>query len=826
MELHSSPEVNNSLRLDRVSKSFGPTVAVHEVSLNLDSTHVVAIVGGNGAGKSTLMKSIAGSIQADSGSLLLNGEQYNDSGFNPARAHKMGIRIVHQELSLCDSLTVSENFYLEQGDAFGGLGWRKKASEAASLALSDAFGGAHQIATSSKVSQLNPGQKQMLEIARAASAPDLKVLILDEPTSALGLEHIDSLSQLVRRLQDMGVVVIFITHKMSELPKLTDRVIVMKEGELVADMPTSETTTDSLLTIMLGGEALEVAEAAASNTTEAPSRPAGAELLTFDQRGSGDSRTSTIHVNSGEVVGLAGLQGAGQEQLLRDIQNRSLSSSMVPSSTAYVTGDRKSEGIFPLWNATKNMTISSIARHSMWRIFRGGTLVEQSAVWFDRLKLSRSQAAKSINQLSGGMQQKVLFARGLAADAELLLLNDPTRGVDLATKTDMYRLIQEASASGKGVLWYSSEESEMAFFDRVYVMSEGSVVEEFTSTEMTFEAIMKAAFANSAKALLGAQEHNHSDGIRGLLSRLAGQPWLIALIGLGLVLGVLQSERGILTNPFGLGLVLTLAPVLALAATSQMFIVAIGHLDLGVGSFMGLIGVIAATSLSDTPPLGFTLIVGATLLYPLLAWFIRLREFPALVATLAMSFVYTGLALTILPNVGGQTPEWLSGLTHTSTPLLPFPIWLLIIIGSSAYLIIARTRLGTRIRAMGSNPRALEESGWSLTGVQISVYLLAGVTAALAGLYFSAIATSGDANATSSYTLITIAAIVIGGCQFLGGKVSAVGVVLAAVLLSLVGVLLGVLAVPALFTAAATGVLLVFVMSIRRLVTRKRSEES
>jgi ribose/xylose/arabinose/galactoside ABC-type transport system permease subunit len=289
-----------------------------------------------------------------------------------------------------------------------------------------------------------------------------------------------------------------------------------------------------------------------------------------------------------------------------------------------------------------------------------------------------------------------------------------------------------------------------------------------------------------------------------------------------IVLGVIDSRLNILTNFFGLGLILTLAPVLAVAAISQMFIIAVGDIDLGIGAFMGLIGVIAATTLATDPLIGFIFIIASILGYPILAWFLRVRQFPALVATLAMSFVYGGIALTILPNVGGQVPEWLAGISRISTPLLPLPVWTLIVVLATAWCIVDRTALGTRIRALGSNEAALESSGWNVTVVKVSAYTLAGISAAIAGLLFAGISTSGDASSADGYTLLSIAAVVVGGCEFLGGKVSPLGVVLAAVLLSLLGVLLGVLSVPPLFTAAATGALLLVVMGLRRVVTLTR----
>ena len=812
--------VSNRLEISGVAKTYGSTLAVRGVSVEFDSTQITAVVGGNGAGKSTLMKMIAGEVEGDAGDILLNGSALAGPNYSPARAHAAGIRIVHQELSLFGSLSVAENFYIEQGRGqSAGVAWRKDAKLTAERALTEAFGARHGIASGAKVDQLNPGQQQMVEIARAASSPGLRVLILDEPTSALGLEHIGALAAFVRRIQARGVVILFITHKMSELPRLTDRIVAMREGQLVADIPTSESTTEGLLAIMLGSEP---GSSKTPTDTHTRSRVTGDAKTLVTVQGAAEGTDDDIIVRAGEVVGIVGLQDAGQEAILRAIQTRSTRNIRRTVDTAYVTGDRKNEGIFPLWDSLKNLAVSAIVSRSSWIPFRNSLHRDIASPWFTRLSLSPDAARRNIADLSGGMQQKILFARGLATDAELLLLNDPTRGVDLATKRDMYRLVGDAARSGKGVLWYSSEDSEMAFFDRVYVMHDGQVVAEFVGDQISSEVIMKAAFASQDMNRSEQGTPTRAQKARGLLTSLMSQPWIFALIGLAITLGIIDSKQHILTYSFGLGLILTLAPVLVIAAIAQMFIVSVGDIDLGVGAFMGLIGVVAATTLGTDPLLGVALIIGLVIVYPLLAWLLRVRQFPALVATLAMSFVYTGLALTILPNRGGEVPVWLTTFSRTNVPVVPFPIVLLVVIGLAGWFIIERTALGTRIRALGSNPAALEWSGWNVTIVKISAYALAGTSAAIAGLMFAGIATSGDANAADGYTLMSIAAVVIGGCEFLGGKVSPIGVVLAGTLLSLLGVLLGVLAVPPLFTAAATGGLLLLVMGLRRLIKQPR----
>ncbi len=817
----SSTKRNSSsgavLCVEALVKSYGATQAVAHVSVKFDSTAITAVVGGNGAGKSTLMKAIAGEVIADGGELRLDTNIINDSVYNPEKAHKLGIRIVHQELSLANSLTVAENFYIEHGTRRNvGFGWRKKSSEVAKDSLRECFGPGIKISSSIKVGLLTAGERQMVEIARAVSAPNLRVLILDEPTSALSPDRVEALGKMLRILQERGIIIILITHKMDELPKLTDRVVVMRGGKVVEDTKTSKTTSTSLLASMLGG--VEIAREKYLRNENIQTRE---RVLQIPQHVVEEEGIEKIEVFSGEVVGLLGLQDAGQEEFLRAIQDRKSAKGSKQENSAYITGDRKYDGIFPLWDSTKNLTISWLLSQGSWKLFKPESIARLAKDWFDKLGLPAEASSKKIGQLSGGMQQKVLFARGLSTESKLLLLNDPTRGVDLHTKLEMYDQVRTAADEGRGILWYSSEDSEFTLFDRTYVIRDGVVVGEFINAETTLHTITTSMFSANSKINETANTDGFVWAFKRWSKRFINSPWVFALIGLVTVLLLINSRQQVLNSFFSLGLILSLAPVLALAALSMNFVLAVGDIDLSIGAFMALIGVISATSLNTRPVLGVLLLVAVTLLYPILGWIVKWRKLPSVIATLAMSFVYSGLALTILPNVGGQAPNWLIRFTALRTPIVPLPIWSLITVAAVGQYLIEKTRLGTRIRAIGSNEQAFTASGWNATSVRVMAYGLAGFFAALAGLMFSGIATAGDANSTQSYTLIAIAAVVVGGSEFIGGRVTAVGGVLGAILLSLVGVFLGVFAIPSLYTSAAIGGLLIVVMGLRKLTQQK-----
>lgn len=805
-------------RISGVTKSFGPTRAVDGLGFELSSREITALIGGNGAGKSTLMKVLAGEVQPDSGSLHIGDRNVPFPGYTPAIAHSLGVRIVHQELSLLDSLTVAENFYIEQGHREPGHRWRRRYAVVARTALDDAFGGSHRVSVEATVSKLDAGQRQMVEIARAASSPHLRLLILDEPTSSLGVEHIPALGNLLRRLQDRGVIIVFITHKMNELTQLTDRILVMREGRLAGERRVgSDTSVTDLLNLMTGTVPGTYDRLAGDRSRNEAGTDVAAPVLRIRQ--SQDSAVRDVVVRPGEVVGLVGLQGAGQEETLRAAQLDAPHVSKTCRS-AYVTGDRKAEGIFPLWSTDTNLVATALAAPA-FKTFWKRAVGSLTAHWYKQLGLSPSVGSTRITTLSGGMQQKALFARGLATDAPLLLLNDPTRGVDLSTKREMYTLIHTLAGQGRAVLWYTSEDSELAELDRAYVFSEGTIVDEALPPNLNASRIVSAALqASQTVPTIGAAS-SPAHVWRDRLQQLLHHRWIFAFIGLIAVLAVLQGAQQVITNPVGLGLVLSTAPVLALSAISQMILISIGDIDLGIGPFMSLTVAISATALTKSPLVGVAFLILATLIYPALAWFISRRKIPAIIATLAMSFVYTGLALVFLPEVGGTVPPLLTSLVSFNIPLVPVPLLVLVVVGVLAWWLLERTRLGVQFRAHGANPGALILAGRSVVKIRMIAYIIAGGVAVIGGLYFAGIATSGDPNATDGYTLLTIAAIVVGGCAFLGGRVSPIGVVLAAALLSLIGVLLGILQVPSLFTAAATGLILIVVMALRAVFQRE-----
>jgi len=428
--------------------------------------------------------------------------------------------------------------------------------------------------------------------------------------------------------------------------------------------------------------------------------------------------------------------------------------------------------------------------------------------------------------LSGGNQQKVVIARALGTEADLVILDDPTRGVDPRTKSEVFELLREAAHRGRAGLIYSTEEQELLACDRVYVLSAGAVVAELTGEKLTRETLVAAAFHGQRQIDKEATAQGavvRAPGLQRLRSKMQGQRWPLPIAVVAVMFAVLQTLNSDVLSTGGLNLLVGAALPLVLAAIAQMFIIAVGDIDLGLGSFLGLVNVIIVTWLTKNALLGVLSLVAAVGIYMLLGALIHVRRLPSIVATLGMSFVWFGLALTVLPTVGGEAPGWLVSGYSLPLPLVPEPVLLTIVAAAIGWWVIIRTRFGILLRGFGNNPLAISTAGWSTLAIRTLAFGIAGGFGVLAGLALTAVTTSGDASSARSYTLLSVTAVIIGGSEFIGGIVEPVGVVAGAVTLSLVGVMLSLLGVDPNFTAAVTGSILILVLAGRGLGRKVRS---
>ncbi len=774
---------------------YGSTVAVDGLDLDIRPGEVIGLVGANGAGKSTLMRVLGGATRPRDGTLTLDGTPLGDA-YSPRAAQAAGIRTVWQELSLCANLTVAENLFVEQPAASPRrFGWRRDYARRAETAIEDIFPGSG-IRGDHRVGGLAIGQRQMVEIARAASAPGLRLLILDEPSSSLDAERSVQLRAHLRRRAGDGLAVIFISHKLSEVLDIAHRIFVMRNGRPVLDAPATELDHDRLVAVM-GGSRQRLRRGHGGRL--------GPALLTLEDPAGGPG----LALHAGEIVGIAGLEGEGQRALLAAIHHGRAPAARQAAS-AHVSGDRTEDGVFPLWSVEENISIGRIARRAglapvSARAERAALLPAAQA-----LDLDPARFASGILDLSGGNQQKALGARALSTDARILILDDPTRGVDIGTKERFWRMAREVARSGKLVVWHSTEDAEFAVCDRVLVIGGGRVAAELGHDEISEDRIVAEAFAARTGAAATAAG-------RSPLRRLARHALEnAALLGLVLVAAALVSLNPLVASVFGMELLLGPAVALTLIALAQMFIVGGSEVDLGIGSFAGLVNVLGATLLVASPPLGLLALATAIGGYALMAVLIRTRAIPAIVVTLGASFVWYGIGTSIQPTPGGAAPGWLRALTQWSIPGLPTPL-VLIVVPALVAVLIHRSRTGTVLRGFGANPASMTRSGWPILTYSVLRYVIAGGFATCGGLAITSMNGASDINAGSGYTLLSVAAVVLGGCRLFGGVISPVGVAAGAVTLSLIGALLGSLGVSTDFNAAVQGLLLIAILGLRGL---------
>jgi ribose transport system ATP-binding protein len=807
---------DNLFGLNSIAKRYGATTALREVSLTVDRGEVIGLVGANGAGKSTLTRVVSGVTLPDSGQLFHDGHRIDLADYSPAVARRLGIRVVYQDLSLCTNLSVFENFCLEQHFAVGkGFGWRKRGLADTQRALDELFPD-HDIDPRAQLSKLSISQRQMVEICRAITMKDLRLLILDEPTSSLAVSEAGQLMTHIAMLKNRGVSILFISHRLGEIIGIADRIVVMQDGAKVWEGPNLSVDQTGLVEKMIG-KRLSSPERFGTASAQNKTVGSGGKVRIRTSRLSGDGLVDiSVEFRSGELIGIAGLDGNGQREFLKALfftRGTTKGALEKAGRLAYVTGDRKKEGVFPMWPISDNMSIVEINKAPLFGRLDLGGLAARVMEWYTNLSIKAEGPQTAILSLSGGNQQKVLVARALLANADVVILDDPTKGVDFGTKAQMQQLFKKAAENGKLLIWYSTEDEELVCCSRVLVFRYGRILEELKNGAISKDRIIEASFHGEDLA--------HRAGSQGKRAKRRANEILIplgAMLTVFLLSGALQPA---VLSEFGIDLLVKASLPLVFAALAQMYIIGLSHIDLGVGAYMGLVSVLCATILREHLGLGLGLIVVTIVAYGLMGALIHLRNIPSVIVTMGMSFVWVGIGYTLQPGPGGQPPDWLVKLFSVHF-IVPESVLIILGAGLLSWL-FCRSRYGTVLRGFGNNPVAVERSGWSVLKAYITAYVIASLFAVIGGMAMTAAAAGSDINATASYTLLTVAAVVIGGSELIGGVVSSFGTVIGAITLSLVGALVGFLRLNSSCVTAVQGGLLIAILAFRLL--RKADHE-
>jgi ABC-type sugar transport system ATPase subunit/ribose/xylose/arabinose/galactoside ABC-type transport system permease subunit len=831
------------LQLSGICKGFGGVPALREARFEVCAGEIHGLVGENGAGKSTLINIATGLFKPDAGEVVLGGQRLSLA--NPHQAAAMGIAVVHQEADLFAQISIAENMLLGRGlvRGWGGLiNWPATYHEAERLvsAMGESFD------VRGEAGGLSIARRMMAEIAAAVSGK-ARVLFLDEPTSSLTLKEIENLFSQIRLLRDAGVGIVYVSHRLEEVLAICDRVTIMRDGETVESRPRSGLTMDRIVASMVGrasgpgfGETGPTASSAEREMRRRDVFPGGVRLKVDGATSRGGTfRAVSFEIRSGEIVGLYGFVGAGRSELAQALFGLQPFASgsvwvdgkptvvrsprqAVREGLAYLPEDRLVQGIFRTHPLRANASIASLRNLSRFTLI--GKRAERalaSQVVRD-MNVRASSIEQPIGTLSGGNQQKVVFGRWQSTAPKVLLLDEPTRGVDVGAKAEIHKLINDMAAKGAAILLISSELPEvMAMSDRVVTLSEGRVTGCFDPRKDGEETIAAAAVPKSSGADVAIRRK------AGFLVRLLQfrEVGLLAFIVLlSAVMTVLKPTE--FANPTNMFDILASAALPAIMAQGAMLIICAGGIDISVGSMVGLVAASAALAAKAGVPalacLAFAVTLGIALSLVNAGTALTARIHPIIV-TLAGLSIYRG-AMRIV--TGGsevlQLPPGYRALANGNLFGLPKICYYVIIVTLLTHLFLRYTLSGRRVLALGNSESAARLIGLSKTRLTLLVFAVSGALVGLTAVLLPGYYGNVQANTGEGMELKAIAAAVIGGCNILGGRGSALGTLLGAFLVALLYNMLILLEASSYWQNIFVGGLILLAVTVDALLQRAR----
>ena len=489
------------LTMEHITKEFTGVKALKDVSLDLYPGEVHALMGENGAGKSTLMKILTGIHQKNSGKITYLGKEIELK--NPKEAQEAGIIIVHQELNMMNHLSVAENIFIGREDKSFGFWLDDKSIQQKTRELFQKLG--ISINPKEIIGNLTVGKQQMVEIAKAISY-NAKIIVFDEPTAALTEAEISELFRMISELKEKGVGMIYISHRMDEIEKITDRVTVMRDGEYIGTVNTRDTTKDEIINMMVGRVIYETPKTESTVKKDAPVvlKAEGITMLP-------SVKNASFSLRKGEILGFAGLMGAGRTELARAIfgadkmekgtvfihgKRVEINSPMdaVENGIGYLSEDRKRFGVAVDLSVSENSVLTALSQFSDFGFVNDGFANRTSKEYCEKLKTKTPSVHQLVRNLSGGNQQKVVIAKWLIQNSDILIFDEPTRGIDVGAKSEIYTLMNELAQMGKSIIMISSELTEvLRLSDRIIVMCEGRITGELDIKDANQEEIMRLA---------------------------------------------------------------------------------------------------------------------------------------------------------------------------------------------------------------------------------------------------------------------------------------------------------------------------------------------
>jgi ribose transport system ATP-binding protein len=751
-----------------------------------------ALVGDTGGGTPTVWAVAPGSPAPVSGTVERGARLLETA--SPVAAQALGIAVVYQHLSILEDLTVAENMVYAMPRRLRPPVARISAWTAEQLARAGA-----RIDPAARVTDLGVAERQLLEIAKAL-ALEPRVLVLDEPTESLNPAEAAHLFAQIESITEAGTAVVYISHRLPEVLRIADRLTVLRDGETRGTLTAADVSEAEILQLMIGRSVDQAFPAKAVASADGP-----APLL--EVRGLSGPRFHGVdlEVAPGEIVGLAGVEGNGQREFLRAlagllpsrgevrVEGRSLSTGDPArsrrSGIVHLPGDRHAEGLLLPLSVRENTTLlslSTLARRGFLSRRREGGIVSDL---IGKLAIKTPSAETPVAALSGGTQQKVLFARSLLAGAPVLLADEPTRGVDAGARLEIYQLLRNVAQSGKAVVVLSTDVVELqGLCDRVVVFSRGQVVRTLEGDEISEENITGAAVTSVTHREGVAATARRALRLRRFFAGDYFPPWVLALIILALGLYTSESNDRFLST-FNLVNALLLATALALVTLGQFVVLLTGGIDLSVGPLTGLVVVVfsffAQTGQSNGRlVLGVVVVAAVAITVGLVnVTLIRVFRVASVLATLATYIVLQGVSLLLRPQPNGFLREDVVSTLKTSWGWLPLAFLATCLLAVLCELALRFSRPGLEVRAVGSDETRAHRLGARVTLTHVWAYVLCSLFAAAGGLMLASQVGVGDPRVGTTYTLTSITAVVLGGASIFGGRGSFVGALLGALLI-------------------------------------------
>ena len=827
--------------LENVTKVFGGTAAVSNVSIELRAGEVLALLGENGAGKSTCVKLLAGVHHPDHGRVLVRGEPQAFS--SPLEAQKAGIAVMHQHPGLFPDLSIAENLFIGQTGLRLRLDRRKIEADARRLLAIVGL----NVDVTAPLSGLRTSEQQLVEIARALSL-DASVLIMDEPTAALSQREVERLFSVVDSLRARGVAMMFVGHRMDEIYRIADRIAVLRDGKHVGTEPASDLSRERAVQMMVGRSL----DGLYPHHAKAP----GAVVLSIkDLARDGAFRAATFDVRAGEILGLGGLVGSGRTEIARvlfgidqpsagsieiDGHPRQFSSpkDAMEHGIAYVSEDRIGQSLVMDFPILTNATLTVLDETTSTRLISRRKEIGIAEPFLSRLRLRFSSYDQPVSALSGGNQQKVVLSKWLATKPRLLILDEPTQGIDVQTKADVHAMMADLASQGMAIILISSELPELlGMSDRIVVLREGAITAEFSRQDASQEKIIAAAtdavvskvdggiVARPSQGSTSQPDHREPSSAKSMLARR--ELGLLAAIAAVVIPVSILNVR--MLSGANLSALAMDAGLLMIVALAQMLVIVTRSIDLSVAAIIGLAAYGAASTLHAHPEIGVfggvllacAIGLAAGLLNGLIVTYGRV---PAIVVTLGTMSIFRGINSLWAAGMqvsADQVPQ--SWLDMTATEILGIPAVLIIAVltlGAVGYF-LRSTSIGREFYAIGSNPDGAKLIGIPARSRVLLAFCMSGLLAGFDGALWASRYATVDARVAYGFELTVIAAVVVGGVAVRGGSGTVLGVAAGALMLLVINNGLTLVRVDPLWLQGVYGLVILIAIGIDAYVARR-----